>query len=423
MLFAHFMAELITNILFFCRKYYCIFQKYATLIIENTVCVPLMQALLSAQIQKKELTMKTEEIVLNNFNLSYPLERLAPLNQILFLDIETTGFTAGSSQLYLIGCAYYLEGNWKIRQWFAQSPEEEPELLKAFFTFAEGFSYLMHFNGNTFDLPYLKQKVKACDLPYSFSRFEGLDIYRRIFPYKNFLKLPNCKQKTIEYFLGVSREDTFSGGELINLYKDYISSHDFNLYHTLLLHNSDDIKGMLEILPILAYYDLFNNSIKARKVQANYYNDIHGIPRKELLMKLVFASPLPVPVTAMARGCHFKGEGHEGTLIVPIYEEELKYFYANYKDYYYLPTEDAAIHKSIAAFVDKEYREQATAATCYTRKFSSYLPQWEILAEPFFKRDYKSRELFFELTDEIKKDRELFSTYASHILNAIALQD
>ena len=30
--------------------------------------------------------MKTEEIILNNFILKYPIERLAPLDQILFLD-------------------------------------------------------------------------------------------------------------------------------------------------------------------------------------------------------------------------------------------------------------------------------------------------------------------------------------------------
>ena len=74
--------------------------------------------------------MKIEETILNNFTLTYPLERLAPLDQILFLDIETTGFTPASSQLYLIGCAFFREGNWHIKQWFAQSSEEEPELLK-----------------------------------------------------------------------------------------------------------------------------------------------------------------------------------------------------------------------------------------------------------------------------------------------------
>ena len=78
------------------------------------------------------------------------------------------------------------------------------------------------------------------------------------------------------------------------------------------------------------------------------------------------------------------------------------------------------MHKSVASYVDKEHRTQATAATCYTRKFSSYLPQWDIQVEPFFKRDYKSGELFFELTDERKKDRALFSVYASYLLNKMS---
>ena len=102
---------------------------------------------------------------------------------------------------------------------------------------------------------------------------------------------------------------------------------------------------------------------------------------------------------------------------MPIYEEELKYFYTNYKDYYYLPAEDLALHKSVGSFVDKEYRMQATAATCYTRKTGDYLPQWEFLFEPFFKREYDSKSLFFELTDSFKENREAFSRYASHILS------
>ncbi len=367
--------------------------------------------------------MKTEEIILGNFKLQYPLERLAPLERILFLDIETTGFLAPSSVLYLIGCAFYSEGNWVIRQWFAQTPDEEPELLRTFLNFASRYSYLIHYNGNTFDLPFIKHKADQYNIPCRFEKMEGLDIYRRIMPYKNFLKLPDCKLKSVEAFLGISREDGYTGGELIRVYRDYTTSHDYNLYRTLLLHNSDDMKGMLEILPVLSYYDLFNSSLKARKVQANYYNDIHGVPRKELIINLVFTSPLPVFISFMGKGCHFRGEGHEGVLIVPIYEEELKYFYANYKNYYYLPTEDMAIHKSIASFVDKDYRQQATAANCYTRKLSHYLPQWTILAELFFKREYKSKELFFELTDEIKKNRELFSKYAAHVLNAMAAQE
>ena len=136
-------------------------------------------------------------------------------------------------------------------------------------------------------------------------------------------------------------------------------------------------------------------------------------------MSLVLPTQLPCAVTASFEGCYFSALGTEGLFKVPLYEEELKYFYSNYKDYYYLPTEDIALHKSVASFVDKNHRMQATAATCYTRKQSTYLPQWDIIVEPFFKRDYKSKEFFFEVTDELKKDRKVFTAYAQHLLDML----
>lgn len=364
--------------------------------------------------------MKTLEETFENFSISYPLENLAPLERVLFLDIETTGFTAKSSCLYLIGCAYYQAGKWHTIQWMAENYDQEAAVLTSFFEFARLYKYLIHFNGNNFDLPFLTQKCRQLSLPYTFDDFNGIDLYRRVAPYKFFLKLPNCKQKTLEQFLGTNRKDAFSGGELIGIYHDYVKSPTEFSEKALFLHNADDLKGMLEVLPMLSYYDLFNGDVKAKKVQANYYRDINGNRRKELLITLSLMTPLPKPVSAAANNCYFKGDGEDATLKIPLYEEELKYFYSNYKDYYYLPAEDVALHKSVASFVDKEHRLQASAATCYTRKFSSYLPQWEVLFQPFFKRDYKSRELFFELTDELKKDRAAFSSYANHVLAMIA---
>lgn len=361
--------------------------------------------------------------------LNYPLHEIAPLEKILFLDIETTGFTAKSSSLYLIGTAYYAGGRWYVRQWFASRYEEEAEILSAFFNFAMDYTHLIHFNGNNFDLPYLLQKCAQYGLPYNFNHFEGIDIYRRVSPYKTFLHLPNCKLKTLEQFLGINREDTYGGGELISVYHAYVKEPtDFGL-QALTLHNADDMKGMLHILPILAYYDLFNGALRPKKVQANYYQErpysnreysgMDGSGRQELVMKLALSSSLPRSVSGSANGCYFKGVEQEVELRVPLLEEEMKYFYSNYKNYYYLPDEDTAIHKSVASYVDRHHRVQATAATCYTRKLSTYLPEWDTLFEPFFKRNYRDRELFFELTEDRKKERPLFSQYASHILNMI----
>lgn len=357
---------------------------------------------------------------LDHFTISYPLEKIAPLEQMLFIDIETTGFTARSSSLYLIGCAYHQSGCWHIRQWFAEKYDDEAALLEDFFSFAANYTHLVHFNGNNFDLPYLLQKCEQHKLSYHFDNFTGIDIYKRISPYKFFLHTPNCKQKTLEELLGIDREDLYNGGELIGIYHEYVKAPSREARQLLLLHNSDDMKGMLQILPLLAFYDLFNGPIKAKKVQANRFVDYHGHNKQELLMKLLLPAPLPLTISNLSNGCYFSGEASEGILKVPIYEEEMKYYYSNYKDYYYLPEEDLALHKSVASFVDKEHRTQATAATCYTRKYATYLPQWDVFVEPFFKRDYKSKELFFELTDERKTDRELFSRYAQYLLGKMA---
>lgn len=364
--------------------------------------------------------MRISEETIENFSISYPLEKLAPMERVLFIDIETTGFTARSSYLYLIGCAYYRAGKWQTIQWMAENYEQEVDILMAFFEFAKLYRYLVHFNGNNFDLPFITQKCQQHNLPCSFENFQGIDLYKRISPYKFFLRLPNCKQKTLEQFLGIGRKDVFSGGELIGLYHDYVQIPSEYTENALFLHNADDLKGMLETLPMLAYYDLFNHPVRARKVQANTYRDVNGDLRKELIITLTLEQPLPKPLLTNANGCYFRGQGAEATLKIPIFEEELKYYYSNYHDYYYLPTEDVALHKSVAKFVDREHRIPASAANCYTRKFASYLPQWDIIFQPFFKRDYKSKEMFFELTDNMKRDRQAFSQYASHVLGMMA---
>ncbi len=363
--------------------------------------------------------MRTETEILNDYSVKYHLEKIAPLEKVLFLDIETTGFSASNSYLYLIGCAYFRNGKWNLIQWLADAYAEEKDILNAFFVFSADFTHLIHFNGNNFDLPFMLQKCSKYNLPYSFDGFEGIDIYRRVSPYRELLSLPNCKQKTLEKLLNISRLDIYNGGDLISVYHDYVSSPSIEGRYLLLLHNSSDLKGLLELLPILGYYDLFNGEVKAKKVQANYYTDYNGGARNMLFMKLLLPSSLPLPLSFNGHDCFFKGEDQEGYLAVPLYEEELKFFYANYKDYYYLPTEDCALHKSISAYVDKEYRRQATAATCYSKKTSTFLPQWDVIVEPFFKRDYEGHDFFFEVTDEIKKNRKLFSEYAKHILNVI----
>lgn len=104
---------------------------------------------------------------------------------------------------------------------------------------------------------------------------------------------------------------------------------------------------------------------------------------------------------------------------IPLYHGELKYFYPNYKDYYYLPAEDMAIHKSVAAYVDKNHRTQATAATCYSKKSGCFLPQYQELFSPALKLERQDKISYFELTEAFTNSRENLKTYVMHFLERI----
>lgn len=356
----------------------------------------------------------------SDINIDYDLEQISPLEDILFLDIETTGFSASTSNLYLIGCGYYQNGSFSCKQFFAEKPDEEEEILKEFIAFSEKYKLLIHFNGNNFDIPYIQEKCKKYNIESTLDTKPGIDIYRRISPYKSFMKVPNCKQKTLEQYIGISREDIYSGGDLINVYHEYVQLFNVDSLAKLLLHNENDIQGMIELTPILAFSDLFNKPIKVVKVNMDRYKDLYGNDKLELIMKCTLPSKLPTSITEISNGMFFQGDGNTALIKCPVYEGELKYFYANYKDYYYLPTEDQAMHKSVSKFVDKDHRVQANAQNCYTRVTSKFVKTFSLIASPFFKTDYQSKDLYIELTPERKKDRQFFSDYASHILRYMA---
>ena len=396
-----------------------------------------------------------DEII--NLETDYPLGRICENpKDILFFDIETTGLSPKTSSLYLIGCAYYGDDGWHLRQFFANEKNEEFEVIKSFMGFAKDYKALIHFNGNRFDLPFIKFKCDKVNMTDVLENMESIDLYKRISPYKNVLGIPDCKQKTIELFLGIDRKDEYSGGELIEVYREYLNNPTEKAYNLLLLHNADDVRGMFALLPSLYYYDLFTAlceqnvilfnteadefpqvrsgflmdegsenedpdavidlPIRAMKVQANYYNDYEGKTREEIIMKVSLPDYLPSSVGGSVDGCYFKAEGSSATIRMPLLERELKYFYDNYKDYYYLPAEDQALHKSVAQFVEKSHREQAKASNCYTRKPGQYLVQWDAVFSPVFKESYEDKKLYFELTDELKQSRSAMSLYALHVM-------
>ncbi len=357
------------------------------------------------------------------FPNTYPLDRIGSLKDILFFDIETTGFSGETSQLYLIGCTYFDGFGWKLIQWFADTRQAEKELLDAFFAFLKRFKILVHFNGDRFDIPYLLKCCERLGLDYNFDDLVSIDIFKKIKPYRKLLKLENMKQKSIEQFLGVHREDKYNGGQLIEVYRDYLHTHEKYLFDLLILHNADDLKGMPSILPILNYADLFGSDFTLCSHKLYSYRDEAGYSHP--FVNLLWESPYNIPVPLEYSVTPLSLELHDTCLAcnINLYEGTLKYFYPDPQNYYYLPLEDTAIHKSIGEYVDRSARKKATAKNCYSKKEGLFLPQFGSLWEPSFKEEYKSSLSYTLYDDEILwTDCEKNSHYAHDIFTYLTGQ-
>lgn len=348
---------------------------------------------------------------------TYPLDRIGSREELLFFDIETTGFSGEYSTVYLIGCVFYRDSSWNLIQWFADSLDAEKELLRTFFDFLKDFRTVVHFNGDGFDLPYLLKRCHAHGLPFDFSCVESFDIYKRIRPYRNILGLTSMKQKAIEEFLKVERTDLYSGGQLIEVYKDYLITHETFLFDLLILHNEDDLKGMPLILPILNYPDFIEEDFWLEGLELSSNCDIFGQAQPVLQLFCKNGCSIPSGFSRSNSLVCMEAEDDTLTITIDLYEGELKYFYPDYKNYYYLIYEDRAIHKSVAEYVDKEARMKATAKSCYTRQNGLYLPQFSPLWTPALQKEYKDKITYVSYEEDLFKDSKNVRSYIRQLLN------
>jgi len=341
---------------------------------------------------------------------------------VLFFDIETTGFSPATTQLYLIGCAKRHQDKMIIEQYFAESPEDESKILSTFLKTLSGYQTLITFNGIGFDIPYIKAKCDTYHLEEDFADKDYIDLFKIVSSLKFLLKLSNYKQKSIELFLDIHREDIFDGGQLINIYQEYVQHPSEYQMYFLKQHNYEDVIGMLDLLPVLSYSNLLNGGYTITSVESNIYTDYDGNLQKELIFLMNNDIPVPKRVSYGYNEFYFIANGTDSKISVRLYDGTLKYFFENYKEYYYLPKEDTAIHKDIAASVDKAFRKNATASTCYTKKDSIYLPQYQQIITPAFSKTFKDKLSYFELSDKFIDSSEQLHKYIDHILNLMSQQ-
>ncbi len=163
-----------------------------------------------------------------------------------YFDIETLGLSPKMHPIILICAAFYdSDETVLIRQYFCETLNEEKDILLAFSNDINGKSICITFNGNAFDLPFIKRRFECHSLTNNLSDINSYDILAFMKPLKKIWKLDNLKLKTIEAFFNIHRKDIISGKESILMYKDYKKNNNMNLRDKVLLHNYEDVKNLI----------------------------------------------------------------------------------------------------------------------------------------------------------------------------------
>ena len=339
------------------------------------------------------------------------------LEDTLLYDIETTGLNPKSSQLYLLGILLFHKENIELIQYFAESVLDEEEILEQFFQLCKAKKVLISFNGEGFDNRFVESMAKSYGKLPLHLNLKQLDLFKLIRKRKKFYGLESCSLKSCERFLGIHREDRCSGGELISVYQEYLQDKDSEKKNMLLLHNREDIQNLPALFSFLAYENIFQGNVHFQRAELlvrdemKEKNDNHqkdnslqikdlelgerqnSRTTEKLCLRFSLPSSVPVPLTLTPKNFLLEIKETSLCLTVPLYQGELCYFFKDYKDYEFIPSEDRAVHKSLANMYPKEMREKAKASTAYQKMKTSFLPVFQE-GDKVFKKTYQDKNCF-----------------------------
>lgn len=171
-------------------------------------------------------------------------------------DIETTGLSAQrGNKIILTACLIPNSKGVTITQFLAENPYEEDRVIMATMNFLkdESVDYLITYNGASFDIPFMKQRLATKNLPYVLNMYE-FDLY-------NFIRsntglksqIGSLSQKNVEQHFGISsnRKDVISGRESVKLFAEYAINQDSVIEKIILTHNREDVLQLCHLFNII----------------------------------------------------------------------------------------------------------------------------------------------------------------------------
>lgn len=166
-------------------------------------------------------------------------------DKFLFMDIETLGLK--SVPLILIGVSRVESKKIVVDQYLLRDLEDEVSALEAFNSNIESDTIFVSFNGQTFDVPYIKDRLRHHGINNDLNRnhLDLMHFSRRA--WKN--QLPNCKLQTIEkHLFDFEREDDVPSSMVPSFYKTYLETGNIGPLIPIVEHNKEDVITLARIL-------------------------------------------------------------------------------------------------------------------------------------------------------------------------------
>lgn len=172
-----------------------------------------------------------------------PLYEGATLREAVFLDTETTGLSGGAGTVaFLIGLGRFTREGFYVSQYWMRDYQQEPDMLEKVQKTLSEASFLVSYNGKSFDGPLLEtrmimNRLRMKQLPH----LDLLHASRRLLK----RRLRNCSLGSVETgLLGITRDDDIPGALIPELYFNFLKDGDETPLEKVFLHNAQDVASM-----------------------------------------------------------------------------------------------------------------------------------------------------------------------------------
>lgn len=265
------------------------------------------------------------------------------LNEIykesIFIDIETTGLSRTYSNIISITVLLFENDTYKIYQIFCQYKVDQPQALKYLKDLIKSKTYIITYNGNSFDIPFLSEKAEQNNINIDFVSLIKIDLYNYIKKFKNNIQTVDLKLKTVEKYFDIERNDTLSGKDVLTLYEAYQLEPRKEFSYLILKHNYEDVYNLPFVMNNII--DLFDDVLYLKDLIITINNKDIAIKKNMLLCKFNVISNISKDFISHSMNYNMKLSLDSQTLEISM---PLKFFSdENIKEFYYLDNDEYKI--------------------------------------------------------------------------------